>query len=97
MDLKNFIFQYISYLYKTKLGFLLIICLKDFNPVEMVWNDMKAFLAAIIKPTNKVELIYGIERFWNEKVDVAYCNSKINHLKKVYNKCVLLKGKATGF
>jgi len=31
------------------------------------------------------------------KVDVYYCNKKIDHLNKVTNKLILLKGRATRF
>lgn len=57
---------------------------------------MKLYLAAQIKPISKVQLINGIDRFCNEKVDVAYCNKKIDHLDRVYRNVILLRGKATG-
>lgn len=44
----------------------------DLNPIELVWNDMKRFIASDIKPTTKNELINGIEQFWRTKVTVNY-------------------------
>ena len=74
-----------------------LIGLKDLNPIELVWNDLKYFLCTEIHPQNKNELINGILYFWRNKVDVEYCNKKIDHLDKVINKMILLKGRATGF
>ncbi len=68
----------------------------DLNPIELVWNDTKVFIAEEVKPTIKEELINGIMLFWRTKVTVEYCNSKINHLNKVLNQIIKLKGKATG-
>jgi hypothetical protein len=43
-----------------------------------------------------LELINGIKQFWNEKVTIAYCNKKIDHLNKVIETILLLDGKASG-
>ena len=50
----------------------------DFNPIELVWNDLKNYIAEKIKPNNKMKLI-AINQFWNTVVTIEYCNSKINH------------------
>ena len=68
----------------------------DFNPIELVWNDQKEYLAAEVKPTTKEGLIAGIREFWETKVTIEYCCSKINHLPKVLREAVRLNGKATG-
>ena len=68
----------------------------DFNPIELVWNDMKDFIRTEIKPATKNELIAGIHVFWNRVVTVAYCNSKINHLERVLPRAIELNGKPTG-
>ena len=46
---------------------------------------------------NLSELIEGVKFFWKNKVDVSYCNKKIDHLNKVITKMIYLTGKATGF
>ena len=42
------------------------------------------------------QLIQGIIKFWDEIVTVEYCNKKIDHLNKVIDTIILLKGKASG-
>ena len=68
----------------------------DLNPIELVWNDLKHYIGFYIKPNNMLELINGIKQFWNEKVTIAYCNKKIDHLNKVIETILLLDGKASG-
>ncbi len=68
----------------------------DLMPIELVWNDLKVFISEVVKPETKQQLIDGILVFWQEKVTVEYCNSKINHLQRVLNHIVVLNGKATG-
>jgi hypothetical protein len=33
----------------------------DFNPIELVWHDMKVYLAEVVKPKTLQELNNGIE------------------------------------
>ena len=68
----------------------------DFNPIELVWNDLKYYLKQKIKPNNVEELVLGINRFWETKVTVEYCNSKIDHLDTVLKRTIVLRGMATG-
>ena len=68
----------------------------DFNPIELVWNDLKYYIRTKIKPNNLEELITSINRFLETKVIREYCNSKIDHLEKVLKRAIVLKGKATG-
>ena len=68
----------------------------DFNSIELVWNDLKAYVVEIVKPNNQIELIDGITQFWNEMVSIEYCNAKINHLNRVMRVCLNVGGKATG-
>jgi len=41
-------------------------------------------------------LIEGITYFWNNAVTLEYCNSKIDHLKRVLKEIINLNGLATG-
>ena len=68
----------------------------DLMPIELVWHDLKKYLSETIKPETKVELINGIEYFWNNIVTIDYCNSKINHLNRVLKQVIILNGLATG-
>ena len=68
----------------------------DFNPIELVWHDLKVFIRENVKPSTQAELIDGITEFWENIVTVEYCNKKIDHLEKVLKVCVELQGLATG-
>jgi hypothetical protein len=69
----------------------------DLNPIELVWHDMKVYIAEQVKPKNALELLNGMNTFWNTFVTVEYCNRKIDHVRdKVLNKIIELDGKATG-
>ena len=70
---------------------------KDLNPIEWVWNDLKYFLCTEIQPQNLKELVNGVKFFWKTKVNVSYCNSKINHLEKVITKVISVTGRASGY
>jgi hypothetical protein len=71
--------------------------LKDLNPIELVWNDLKYYLAHEVKPLNENQLIAGILHFWREKVTVEYCNKKIDHVvNTVLDEVIRLKGEPTG-
>ena len=61
----------------------------DFNPIELIWNDLKRYLRTKIQPNSLAELVAGIMRFWQKKVTVEKCNEKINHLDTDYD-CVIL-------
>ena len=37
--------------------------LPDCNPIENLWHELKEFLRREIKPTNKEELVAGIQQF----------------------------------
>jgi hypothetical protein len=37
----------------------------DINVIELVWNDLKAYIGIVIKPNTTQELILGVMRFWN--------------------------------
>jgi hypothetical protein len=68
----------------------------DFNPIELVWHDLKDYLSKVIMPTGENDLVNGILKFWRQIVTVEYCNSKIDHLKRVLDTAIVNKGKATG-
>ena len=55
-------------------------------PIELVWNDLKYFLCTEVQPQNEMDLINGVKKFWQDKVDFEYCNKKIDHLNKVLTK-----------
>ena len=57
---------------------------------------MKSYIGRIVKPKTLQELSQGIIQFWNEQVTKNYCNSKIDHLYRVIDTVIELKGKATG-
>ena len=68
----------------------------DLNPIELVWNDLKNYLANEYSPKNIEDLVNGIERFWETRVTIEYCNSKINHLSSVIPRIISLNGGPTG-
>ena len=69
----------------------------DLNHFELVWHDMKVYIAEQVKPESTVQLVEGILQFWNTFVTVEYCNSKIDHVQhKVIPKDIELNGKPTG-
>ena len=37
----------------------------DLNPIEMLWHELKCFLRRVVKPSNKDELVRGIQQFWD--------------------------------
>ena len=67
----------------------------DLNPIEMVWAQLKRYIAKA-GPTTKEELIRVINEFWANTMTVDLCNRYINHIFKVAPVVVLLEGKATG-
>ena len=52
----------------------------DLNPIELVWNDLKYYLNHEAKVLTERQLIINIKKFWRERVTVAYCNLKIDHI-----------------
>ena len=68
----------------------------DANPIENLWHELKEYIRREIKPSTKLELISGIERFW-DTVSVEKCNRYINHLRKVMPRIIHLDGAATGY
>ena len=42
----------------------------DCNPVENLWHELKEFIHREVKPSCKEDLIEGIHKFWEEKVDI---------------------------
>ena len=68
----------------------------DCNPIENLWHELKEYNRRVVKPTNKQQLIDGIQQFW-ETVSVAKCVKYINHSKKVLPKVIELNGAATEF
>ena len=66
-------------------------------PIEMVWNDLKYYLTNDIKCRTKKQLVKGIRKFWELKMnDLEYCNSKFDHIPKVIDSIIAFCGKATG-
>ncbi len=54
------------------------------------------FVQLYVKPSNLEDLKQGIMKFWNEVVTIEYCNKKIDHLEKVFKKCLFIHGHGTG-
>lgn len=63
----------------------------------MIWNDLKYYLETFYKPSTINDLVYGINRFWDRKVNIDLCNSKINKLFSVVDRIVEFNGEASEF
>lgn len=68
----------------------------DFNPVEMVWHQLKEHLRRHVKATTQEELIEGIQDFWLSKMTQEQCQRYIGHLKKVWPRVIEENGGPTG-
>ena len=68
----------------------------DLNPIEMLWHELKNFLATVIKPRNKEELVEGIRLFWSRRVTPEKCQRYIGHLQKVLPEVIRREGRASG-
>lgn len=67
----------------------------DLNPLENLWQDLKEYLRAQIKPRNLDELIAGIKAFCST-VDAQKCKKYIQHFQKVIPRVIEVQGDATG-
>ena len=65
----------------------------DFNPIERVWRELKHFIARVVKPLSKKELMEGILLFWRQRMTPA---AHINHTFKVLPLIVAKEGGITG-
>ena len=52
----------------------------DCNPIENLWHELKEFVRREVKPSGKEDLVRGIYRFWEERVDVEKCQKYVLHL-----------------
>ena len=68
----------------------------DLNPIEMLWHELKHYLRSHIKPSNKEELVRGIQDFW-QTATPEKCTRYIGHLQKVAPAVVRREGKASGY
>ena len=68
----------------------------DLNPIEKLCHELKHFLATVIKPHNKEELVEGIRSFWSRRVTPEKCQCYIGHLKKVIPEVIRGEGRASG-
>ena len=68
----------------------------DINPIENVWHELKYFLAHIIKPLTKHELVEGIKTFWKERMTPEKCIRYIQHTHTVLPKVIRVEGGITG-
>ena len=68
----------------------------DLNPIEMVWHELKRYLRSIVKPSNKEELVQGIQEFW-QSMTPEKCSKYIGHLQKVIPAVIARQGKASGY
>ncbi|CAG2242540.1 unnamed protein product [Mytilus edulis] len=67
----------------------------DLNPIEMVWSQLKRYLAKKTLFT-KEDLINSIREFWAVYMTKDQCSGYIDHIFKVVPVCILMKGQATG-
>ena len=66
-------------------------------PIEMVWNDLKYYLIHECRCNIEKKLRREIKRWLNAHMhDIAYCNSKVDHLYKVLDRVIAFSGRATG-
>ena len=68
----------------------------DLNPIEMIWHELKSYLRRIVKPTNKEQLVNGIQEFW-QTVTPEKCQRYIGHLGKVVPEVIRREGRASGY
>ena len=68
----------------------------DLNPIEMIWHELKSYLRRIVKPTNKEQLVNGIQEFW-QTVTPEKCQRYIGHLRKVVPEVIRREGRASGY
>ena len=68
----------------------------DFNPIEIVWRELKYFLAREAKPMTKRELVGGIKAFWSNAMTAAKCQRYIEHTPVVLPKIIDCEGGITG-
>jgi transposase len=52
------------------------------NPIENIWAGLKHHLRIYVKPTNKDELINGIQAYWRELTKET-CQRYIGYVQKV--------------
>ena len=68
----------------------------DLNPIEMIWHELKSYLRRFVKPTNKEQLVNGIQEFW-QTVTPEKCQRYIGHLRKVVPEVIRREGRASGY
>jgi len=52
----------------------------DPNPIEMLWQKLKWYLRTVVRPSNKKELVQGIQEFL-QYVTPEKCCKYIGHLQ----------------
>ena len=52
------------------------------NPIENLWANLKHYLRKTTKPTNKDELVNGIQEYW-KTVTPEMCKQYVDHVRKV--------------
>ena len=68
----------------------------DLNPIVLIWRELKSYLRRFVKPTNKEQLVIGIQEFW-QTVTPAKCERYIGHLQKVVLEVIRCEGRASGY
>ena len=53
----------------------------DFNPIERVWRELKHFIARVVKPLSKKELMEGILLFWRQRMTPEKCCTHQSYLQ----------------
>ena len=68
----------------------------DFNPIELVWSELKHFIARVVKPFSKKELMDGSFLLRCQRITPEKCCTYINHTFKVLPLIVAKEGGITG-
>jgi hypothetical protein len=66
------------------------------NPIENIWTGLKHHLRKYVKPTNKDELINGIQAYWRELTKET-CQRYIGHVQKVIPAVIASDGGPSGY
>ena len=65
--------------------------------IELVWHDLKYFLANECELNSKADMLKNIRNIWQSKMnDLAYCYTKFDNLPCVIDTVIAMGRRATG-